>query len=51
MIDFDAVGGADLFWSDMHRIVGLTEKVVLALLGAQISYLTDVPWTAWREPW
>jgi hypothetical protein len=50
VVDFDAVGGVDLLSNDMRQIVALTEKVVLALLDARISLLTDVPWTHWLEP-
>jgi hypothetical protein len=41
----DIGGGLQTVWHRMRQLDCLTEKVLLAAIGAQIAYLTEVPWT------
>jgi hypothetical protein len=38
-------GGVDSVWFRMRQLDSLTERVLLACLGAEITYLKSVPWT------
>jgi hypothetical protein len=38
-------GGIQTVWHGMRQLDCLTEKILLASVGAQIAYLTEIPWT------
>jgi hypothetical protein len=41
----DIKGGLQTVWHRMRQLDCLTEKILLASIGAQIPYLTEIPWT------
>jgi hypothetical protein len=49
-MDFDSVGGTSGAWRDLMKISAITERAILAAVGAGIPLLTEVPWTSWRAP-
>ena len=49
-MDFDSVGGTSGAWRDLMKISAITERAILAAVGADIPLLTEVPWTSWRAP-
>jgi hypothetical protein len=42
------VGGRSEAWRDLQKLAGITERVLLAELGAYLPLLTEVPWTKHR---
>ena len=41
----DVDGGLEAVWHRMRQLDCLTEKILLASIGARIPYLTEIPWT------
>jgi hypothetical protein len=41
----DVDGGLQAVWHRMRQLDCLTEKILLASIGARIPYLTEIPWT------